>query len=153
MKFSEIYFFAIGFLIGSTVVLVPFYFFYKQQNSSIQNVIKRMEIHDARDFLLSEKYDETLSKVLYNEVKLLCMVMTYPANHHTKAIHVKNTWGKRCNKIVFFSSALDSELDTIVLAIEDSRTALWNKTKASFQYLYDHFLDDYDWFMKADDDK
>lgn len=38
-----------------------------------------------------------------NTVKVLCWVMTAPQNHLTKAIHVKRTWGKRCNKLIFIS--------------------------------------------------
>lgn len=81
------------------------------------------------------------------------MVMTHPDNHRKKAIHVKDTWGRRCNKIVFISSKIDLQLDTVVLPFNESRGILWRKTRESFKYLYEHYLDDYDWFMKADDDK
>jgi hypothetical protein len=42
---------------------------------------------------------------LAKEVRILCWVMTSPSNLETKAVHVKATWGKRCNILLFISSA------------------------------------------------
>jgi len=44
--------------------------------------------------------DENLAK----EVRVLCWVMTSPSNIDKKAVHVKATWGKRCNILLFISS-------------------------------------------------
>lgn len=96
--------------------------------------------------------NKTLATQLYNEVRVLCWIMTNPSNHKKKARHVKRTWGPRCNKLLFMSSDVDDELQSIKLPVEEGRNNLWAKTKEAFKYIYEHHMDDADWFMKADDD-
>lgn len=48
--------------------------------------------------------DFTIANKLENEVRVLCWVMTTAKNHKSKALHVKNTWGRRCNKLLFMSN-------------------------------------------------
>ncbi|CAG0899538.1 unnamed protein product, partial [Darwinula stevensoni] len=86
------------------------------------------------------------------EVRVLCLVMTQPENHQKKAKHVKATWGKRCSILLFGSSQEDSSLPTLALTRQEGRNHLWEKTREAFMYVYQHFLDDVDWFLKADDD-
>ena len=73
-------------------------------------------------------------------------------NHKSKAQHVKATWGKRCNKLLFISDADNAELPTIKLNVSHGRDHLTAKTMQAFDILYKKYIDDYDWFMKADDD-
>ncbi|CAD7086041.1 unnamed protein product [Hermetia illucens] len=87
-----------------------------------------------------------------NKNRILCWVMTAPANHQKKAKAVKETWGKRCDIFLLMSSAEDKDLGTVVLAVEEGRKNLWLKTRDAFKYVYDHYLNDADWFLKADDD-
>ncbi|XP_058458024.1 glycoprotein-N-acetylgalactosamine 3-beta-galactosyltransferase 1-like isoform X1 [Malaya genurostris] len=93
-----------------------------------------------------------LSIDLSDSVRVLCWVMTTPENHESKAIHVKQTWGRRCNKLLLMSTVQDVKLETIALSVNEGRQSLWNKTRAAFRYVYEHHLNDYDWFLKADDD-
>ncbi|EDV59562.1 glycoprotein-N-acetylgalactosamine 3-beta-galactosyltransferase 1 [Drosophila erecta] len=94
----------------------------------------------------------TVADQLKKEVRILCWVMTNPENHKLKARHVKRTWGKRCNILLFMSSAADEELPTVKLDVGEGRQNLWAKVKEAFKYVYQHHYNDADFFYKADDD-
>ena len=78
--------------------------------------------------------------------------MTQPNNIDKKAKHVKETWGKHADILLFMSSEKDESLPAIGLGTGEGRDKLTAKTWKAFQYVYDHYLDKADWFMKADDD-
>jgi hypothetical protein len=93
---------------------------------------------DTEEFqVLSEDglYDESLSEDLFHKVKILCWVFTHPDNHQNKSMHIKNLWGKRCNKLLFISTEEDWVLGTIKLPVPGGRGNLWNKTIKTYQYV------------------
>ena len=48
--------------------------------------------------------DAEVAEALAKKVRVLCWVMTSPSNFEKKAKHVKATWGKRCNILLFMST-------------------------------------------------
>lgn len=85
-------------------------------------------------------------------LRIFCLILTSQKNHQQKAIHVKNTWGRHCNKLLFVSTLTDLNLESIGFNVIDDHEHLWGKVKLAIQYVYKNFIDDYDWFYKADDD-
>lgn len=103
-------------------------------------------------FILSTNHSKYLKSS--KDVKLLCWILTCPDNQH-KWIHIKNTWGKKCSRLLFVSSQDDptnrTDLEVIKFPVEEGRDYLYEKTRCAFNYIYENYTD-YDWVLKADDD-
>lgn len=113
-------------------------------------------VHDPGSHGHDEEFhrheDTAVADILHKQVRILCWVMTGPSNHEKKARHVKATWGKRCNVLLFMSSKEDPTLPAVALPVGEGRDNLWAKTKEAFRYVYEKHFDEADWFLKADDD-
>lgn len=84
--------------------------------------------------------------------KILCVILTSPKYHSLKAIHVRSTWGKHCDKLIFMSAKTDTNIGAIGFNVVDDHNHLWSKVKEMFYYVHENFIDDYDWVFKGDDD-
>lgn len=101
----------------------------------------------VRDDFIQTKAIEEIKKI-----RILCMLNTNPSNHLKRAVHIQQTWGKHCDKLVFASTLTDVHLNAIGFNMTDSHEFVWGKEKLMMQYVYDNFLEKFDWFYKADDD-
>eukprot|EP00064_Thunnus_orientalis_P000815 superscaffoldBa00000048_g816 len=96
--------------------------------------------------------DSRVADTLYQKVRVLCWVMTGPYNLQSRARHVRATWSRHCNVVVFMSSVEDPDFPTVGLGTKEGRDQLYWKTIRAFHYVYEHHANEADWFLKADDD-
>ncbi|VDK76254.1 unnamed protein product [Dibothriocephalus latus] len=93
-----------------------------------------------------------LAEELATKVRIYCFILTVPAAKKVKAVHVKATWARRFDKFVFISSEDDPTFPTLKAVDTESRKHLWLKTRFGVITAYRDHLNDFDFFMKADDD-
>lgn len=86
--------------------------------------------------------------------RLLCWILTFPAASDTKAAAVNNTWGSKCDHLLYMTTEHVDGLNTVELQLwgPEGRDKLWTKSKLSWLHVFEHYLDKADWFIKADDD-
>ncbi|KAL9954156.1 hypothetical protein ACROYT_G041657 [Oculina patagonica] len=74
----------------------------------------------------------------------------------TRAKAVFDTWGRNVSgKLMFFSSSGETTLEAPVVSlpgVDDSQYPPLKKSLMMVKYMYDHHIDGYEWFMRADDD-
>ncbi|XP_053614042.1 glycoprotein-N-acetylgalactosamine 3-beta-galactosyltransferase 1-like isoform X2 [Plodia interpunctella] len=105
-----------------------------------------------KEKLLWKEENRTVADDMRTRVSVLCWIMTLPQNHMTKAIHVKETWGKRYDKLLFMSTKYDNRLPTVNLGSKENKSLIWGKTQEALMYIYKNYLNQAEWFLKADDE-
>eukprot|EP00854_Cymbomonas_tetramitiformis_P000388 gene388-720_t len=119
--------------------------------SSLRHAIPRFEVYEsvARHIPVTPLAAAEKS----GQQRILCWVFTSEQFHQTRAVSVKHSWGSKCEHLVFISNVSDASLPSITVDIPfDSHDNLWQKTQAAIITLHRLYGEDYDWFVKADDD-
>jgi hypothetical protein len=88
-------------------------------------------------------------------VRIYCFILTSPQYFDTRARAVNSTWAPRCDKFSFISEYSNDTKGLSIAPIANISSGyghLTQKTTLALQYIYENFFNDFDWFVKADDD-
>jgi len=85
--------------------------------------------------------------------RILCAVYTH-AQRHSQLQSIINTWGWRCDGFFAASTVTDPVVGAIKLTHEgkESYENMWQKARSVWAYIYDHYMEDYDFFFLGGDD-
>jgi glycoprotein-N-acetylgalactosamine 3-beta-galactosyltransferase len=89
------------------------------------------------------------------QVRVLCFVLTAPQYFYTRARAVNSTWGRRCDGLFFITESSNDTQGLPVAPIANITSGyehLTQKIVSALQYAYEYHFNNFDWFVKADDD-
>ncbi|KAL3077864.1 hypothetical protein niasHT_039714 [Heterodera trifolii] len=98
------------------------------------------------------KKNGTVAVELAKKVRVFCWIFTYEKFHESRARHVRATWAQHCTRYLFFSSKDDPTLPAIDVGMPLGRKYIWRRTRWILKYIYDNFMNDFDWVFRIDDD-
>ncbi|CAB3403191.1 unnamed protein product [Caenorhabditis bovis] len=93
-----------------------------------------------------------IANSISEKVRIFCLITTAEKYNFERARAVKFTWAKRCTKYAFVSGKYDSLLPTIPVKVSDDYNRLGEKSRIALEYIYKKYGNNFDWFLKADDD-
>merc|ERR1719231_2084104 len=81
------------------------------------------------------------------------MIYTYHKNHE-KASASRDTWLPRCDGAVIASDLDDAAIGAVNIPHEgpEEWKNIWQKTRANWRYVYEHYSADFDFFLFGGDD-
>lgn len=140
------------FIVGVVIGFISTTLFNEHTSNSFAHSSLRRNVEKMQHLVRVREIENQVAIEDVQKIRILCLINTHPNNHHTAAIHVQQTWGKHCNRLLFASTFTDVNLNTIGFDMVDEHDYVWGKEKLMLQYVYKNFFDHYDWFYKADDD-
>ncbi|CAL8087629.1 unnamed protein product [Calicophoron daubneyi] len=120
------------------------------------NILDRKELlinrtcskHAVSPSVQSKKHSDV------SKSRILCMVNTHAKNYESKAVHVHNTWGRKCSKVIYTSGKKHRKLPILPIRAlgRERREKLWRKLRLVLWIVHKNWLDSFDYFYRCDDD-
>ena len=87
-------------------------------------------------------------------VRIFCGIYTYDRNHKTNVRATRDTWAKRCDGFLAFSTLSDPSIPAINILHEgpEEYDNMWQKSRSIWRYVYTHLVDEFDFFLLGGDD-
>ena len=87
-------------------------------------------------------------------VRIFCALYTMEKNHATNVKAVKETWGKRCDGFVAFSTVSDASLPAWKIEHEgdEAYDNMWQKSRSIWKLVAKSFASQFDFFLIGGDD-
>jgi len=105
--------------------------------------------------LISNTQMNSNKKSSINSARICCLILTTPKYFNTRTRAVNATWARRCDKYLFISEYSNNTHHFPIAPIQHLTVGYKHLTKKStlaFYYAYENLIDQFDWFVKADDD-
>lgn len=111
-------------------------------------------LSNIRVTAVTEENDTSLLASYKRQPTLFCAVYTYQGGA-SQVDAILETWGKRCDGFIAASTFTNQSVATVDLphlGKAGSYHSLWQKVRSMFAYIYEHYVDDYDFFHLSGDD-
>ena len=141
--------FLLGMMVSFIIGVWCCRYFLQTPTNSFCKQIRHNELMDSRP--------QTLQQELQTRQMLFIGIMTSQKFLNTRAKGVYDTWGKNVpGKLVFFAGKEKTQpraaLPMVYLPVPDDSYPPQRKSLAMLKYIYDHYIDQFQWFIRADDD-
>ena len=86
--------------------------------------------------------------------RIFCGIYTMEANHKGNVQATRETWGKRCDGFVAFSTVTDDSIPSVNILHkgEEKYDNMWQKSRSIWKYIAAHYLETFDYFLMGGDD-
>ena len=86
--------------------------------------------------------------------RILCGIYTMAKNHDTNVKATRETWGKKCDGFVAYSTSTDDSISAIEILHEgdENYQNMWQKSRSIWKYIHAHYIDSFDYFLLGGDD-
>lgn len=86
--------------------------------------------------------------------KIFCGVYTMEAAHSNTIRAMRETWAPRCDGFLAFSTTSDPRIPAMAIEHEgkEEYNNMWQKSRAIWKFIGDHYLEDFDYFFLGGED-